>query len=176
EINAHLDKRGVADRLETYKSWFVTNFSHSDPLGTLIYPLLRMEGIHIQDGYPCFLTTAHSEADFRQIADAFKNSVDRLQAVGILTPDGESVTVSATTPTPQALMSEAPLTEAQTEIWLAAQAGDEASCAFNESFRLTLDGTLDDGAFGAALDDVIARHDALHIRFARTGDRFEIIP
>lgn len=181
EINEHLDRRGVADRLETYKSWFVTNFSHSDPLGTLIYPLLRMQGIHIQDGYPCFLTTAHSEADFRQIADAFKSSVDTLQAAGILTSDRESIAPSTVAPasepaTQEAPIHEAPLTEAQTEIWLSAQLGDEASCAFNESFRLTLDGALDVDAFRAALDDVVARHDALHIRFARTGESFEIIP
>lgn len=181
EINEHLGKRSVADRLETYKSWFVTNFSHSDPLGTLIYPLLRMQGIHIQDGYPCFLTTEHSEADFRHIADAFKSSVDTLQAAGILTPDGESVARSAITPAgepavQQPPIHEAPLTEAQTEIWLSAQLSDEASCAFNESFRLTLDGALDEGAFRAALDDVVARHDALHIRFARSGESFEIIP
>src|SRR5690606_31606504 len=76
----------------------------------------------------------------------------------------------------QPKVTSAELTESQKEIWLAAQAGDEASCSFNESFSLTLEGALDKDVFARALDMVVARHDALHIRFARSGDRFEMIP
>ncbi|HTV73835.1 MAG TPA: hypothetical protein VME66_09040, partial [Candidatus Acidoferrales bacterium] len=50
-----------------------------------------------------------------------------------------TVHTSAQLPTP---MSPVALTEEQTEIWLAAQAGDEASCAFNESVTVHLHGAL----------------------------------
>ncbi len=33
------------------------------PLATLLFYHLRLRGIHIQDGFPCFLTTEHSDAD-----------------------------------------------------------------------------------------------------------------
>ncbi|MFN3720125.1 MAG: amino acid adenylation domain-containing protein [Rhizobium rhizophilum] len=184
EINSELATRGVPPCLRGYKSWFVTDFSSQDPLGGLLYPYLRMNGIHIQDGYPCFLTTAHTEEDFKTIARAFRDAIDALQCVGIFAAKTESELAGpAATPdrAPKptvhqtARAESAALTEAQSEIWLAAQAGDEASCSFNESLSLELNGSLDRKAFLAAIDAVIARHDALHIRFDRNGERFRFI-
>ncbi|AUX80123.1 hybrid non-ribosomal peptide synthetase/type I polyketide synthase [Sinorhizobium fredii] len=177
EVNADLARRGIPNVVQSYKSWFVTDFGRDDPLGTLLYAKMRMLGIHIQDGYPCFLTTAHSEADFQAIAAAFRESLDAFQAVGILgTPPAEFASPPQTSTPRAARPSAAPLTEAQKEIWLAAQAGDGASCAFNESFTMTIDGQLDEEKLRQALKTVIARHDALQIRFGRAGDHFEFIP
>ncbi|NVD42214.1 amino acid adenylation domain-containing protein [Ensifer sp. HO-A22] len=177
EINADLARRGIARSVNGYKSWFFTEFGSDDPLGSLLYAKMRMQGIHIQDGYPCFLTTAHSEADFQAIAAAFRTSLDALQSVGILgTQSQPEEIVPASAGVKFVRPSTAPLTEAQKEIWLAAQAGDEASCSFNESFTMVLDGPLDRERLGRALDAVVARHDALQIRFARAGDHFEFIP
>ena len=187
EINADLERRGVAPHIQGYKSWFVTDFSNQDPLGGLLYPYLRLNGVHIQDGYPCFLTTAHTEEDFRFIAKAFRDGVDALQAVGILAPNGAGagaiLQASSKLSDKEIVRQEAStrpdtvsLTEAQAEIWLAAQAGDEASCSFNESFTLRLEGNLDEAAFANALKTVIDRHDALHIRFGRSGEHFSFIP
>ncbi len=176
EIKADLARRGIADVVHGYKSWFATDFSSQDPLGALFYAQMRLNGVHIQDGYPCFLTTAHSEDDFRSIAKAFRDSLDAMQAVGIFTavkePTLSPMPIEASVARPQS----APLTEAQTEIWLAAQAGDEASCSFNESFSLILEGQLDEKAIRKAFDAVIARHDAFHIRFDRGGEHFQFIP
>ncbi|WP_295808372.1 non-ribosomal peptide synthetase/type I polyketide synthase [uncultured Nitratireductor sp.] len=174
ELNDQLSERGIAMSIHGYKSWFVTDFSNAGPLGALFYPYARTQGLHIQDGYPCFLTTAHSEEDFQRIAAVFGETLDTLQKAGILRAEGETTAhVNETLPeSPQ----KAPLTEAQKEIWLAAQAGDEASCSFNESFNLTLDGALDETAFRQALDLVVARHNAFHIRFARNGEHFEVMP
>lgn len=177
EINADLARRGIAKTVNGYKSWFFTDFGSDDPLGPLLYAKMRMQGIHIQDGYPCFLTTAHSEADFQAIAAAFRTSLDAFQSVGILGTQRQAENIA---PAPLAVISArpstAPLTEAQKEIWLAAQVGDEASCSFNESFTMALDGALDRERLGRALDAVVARHDALQIRFGRAGDHFEFIP
>lgn len=185
EINSELAKRGVPPCLRGYKSWFVTDFSSQDPLGGLLYPYLRMNGIHIQDGYPCFLTTAHTEEDFKTIARAFRDAIDALQCVGIFAPKADSELAGPSTPASpgpkptlhQAIRAEsAKLTEAQSEVWLAAQSGDEASCSFNESLSLMLNGRLDRTAFLSAIEAVVARHDALHIRFDRNGERFRFIP
>ncbi len=175
ELNGQLSDRGIATQIHGYKSWFVTDFGNADPLGALFYPYARMQGLHVQDGYPCFLTTAHSEEDFSRIAAVFGETLDALQGAGILMSDGERAERPAAKPA-QETPQQAPLTEAQKEIWLAAQAGDEASCSFNESFNLTLDGALDEAAFRKAFDLVVARHNALHIRFARTGKHFEVTP
>ena len=62
------------------------------------------------------------------------------------------------------------------EIWLAAQTSDAASCAFNESVSLRLQGDLDLAALEAAMNDVVARHDAMRLRFTLTGDRMHAAP
>ncbi len=178
EIKADLSSRGIADVVHGYKSWFATDFSSQDALGALFYAQMRLNGVHIQDGYPCFLTTAHSEDDFRLIAKAFRDSLDAMQSAGIFTAKEQPPVSPSQMQMPAAIAKpqSAPLTEAQTEIWLAAQAGDEASCSFNESFSLTLEGVLDETAIRKAFDTVVSRHDALHIRFDRNGEHFQFIP
>ncbi len=65
-----------------------------------------------------------------------------------------------------------PTTEPQRELWLAARLGDDASLAFNESVSLRLRGALDATALGNALNEVVARHDALRASFGPDGETF----
>jgi hypothetical protein len=48
----------------------------------LLFCFLRDKGIHIWDGFPCFLTDAHSDADVDRIVAAFKEGVDEMQEIG----------------------------------------------------------------------------------------------
>src|SRR5262249_39178100 len=66
------------------------------------------------------------------------------------------------------------LTESQTEIWLAAQMGDEASCAFNESVSLKMQGSLNEPALRASLAHLFNRHDALRAAFSPSGEEMRI--
>ncbi|GAC1634060.1 MAG: hypothetical protein NVS9B10_29820 [Nevskia sp.] len=188
ELNGLFAGRGLKTRIESYSSWFYFNFHNEHPLATLFFYHLRERGIHIQDGFPCFLTTAHSDADLRQIVDAFRDSLDALQAVGILAGSAtEPAPSPAAAPAPaiasQPLAAEPPvagplsglpLTEPQLEVWLAAQRGDEPSCAFNESVTLRLNGTLNRAALQDAMDRLVARHDALRASFSETGEEMRI--
>ena len=70
--------RGLPDLIETYASWFVINVTEADPLATLLYPLMRLEGVHVLDGFCCFLTTAHTEADCARVVAAFETALDAL--------------------------------------------------------------------------------------------------
>ncbi|MCB9419419.1 MAG: amino acid adenylation domain-containing protein [Ardenticatenaceae bacterium] len=63
----------------------------------------------------------------------------------------------------------APITEAQKEIWLSAQMGDGANCAFNESMSLRLRGDLNKEALETAVAHLIQRHEALRITFSTDG-------
>ncbi len=65
-----------------------------------------------------------------------------------------------------------PTTEAQREVWLADQLGREASLAYNESISLRLRGALDRAAIEAAVNDVIARHEALRATLSADGMQF----
>jgi amino acid adenylation domain-containing protein len=164
-LNAMLARRGIAARAERFGSMFHLALSAEDRRAGLLPYLMRERGVHFQEGFPCFLTTAHGEAECAAVLRAFDDAIGALQGIGIL---GGGAIVAAPTA--------APLTEPQMEVWLAAQLGDAASCAFNESVSLTLDGRLDQPALAAAFSEVVARHDALRARFAPDGTRMRIAP
>lgn len=194
DLNAIFAEGGLKTRIESFSSWFYFNLSGEHPLATLFFYHLRLRGIHIQDGFPCFLTTAHSDEDLDRIRRAFREAVNELRKVGIFgatapalaaAPAAAVATVAALPPAevPKAIPAHEasqpaqaglPLTQPQVEIWLSAQLGEEASCAFNESVSLRMNGTLNPEALQHALTRVVARHDALRASFSETGETMNI--
>lgn len=61
-------------------------------------------------------------------------------------------------------------TEAQKEIWAAAQLGEDASCAFNESVSVHLRGDLDSDALILAIERLVFRHEAMRTTFSPDGE------
>jgi glutamate-1-semialdehyde aminotransferase len=57
-------------------------FAAEQPFNTLLFTLMREKGVHIWDHFPCFLTTAHSEADVAQVVAAFASSAAELCEAG----------------------------------------------------------------------------------------------
>jgi amino acid adenylation domain-containing protein len=162
DLNQLFAEYGLKTPVETFASWFFFNIHGEHPLATLLFYHLRLRGVHIQDGFPCFLTTAHSEADFQLIYNAFAESIAALNAAGILGTPRAKATAGI------------PLTESQTEIWLAAQMGDAASCAFNESVSLKIRGALNEPALRASIQYLFDRHDALRATFSASGEEMRI--
>ncbi|GAC1539614.1 MAG: hypothetical protein NVS2B17_15040 [Candidatus Velthaea sp.] len=168
-LNGALESHGIATRIESFASMFYLNLSREDRLASLLFYHLRNRGVYLQEGFPCFLTTEHTDADVEAIVAAFEDSLTALSSAGILS----SSTTGAATP---AAPLEIPLTEPQTEIWLAAQLGDDASCAFNESVTLRLHGALDRAALDEAWTRIVQRHESLRASFSPTGERMRIAP
>ena len=163
-LNNALAARGLVQAVEHYASWFY--FKLPGAFASLLYPNMRLRGVHIQEGFPCFLTTTHGAAEIDTIVEAFTDSLTALQSAELLLPvTGSKPSILPSNPTGS------PLTDAQMEIWLAAQLGDAASCAFNEGVSLELKGELDIMALQSTLDRVLCRHDALRARFTPIGDR-----
>jgi amino acid adenylation domain-containing protein len=69
-----------------------------------------------------------------------------------------------------------PLTAAQQEIWFASQMSDGASCAYNETRLLHFRGPLQAAALWQALQQLVARHEALRTSFSPSGDAQHIRP
>jgi amino acid adenylation domain-containing protein len=187
KLNADLARRGLSTRVETFSSWFFVNFADEDHLGSLFYAYMRLLGIHISEGFPCFLTTEHSEADCARIEQAFAQSLDALQSAGILVGEGQVAARPAINGVAQepkktehddneSLPNEVPLTQPQMEIILSAQLGDEASCSYNESVSLRLEGDLNRQALAASLNDIVTRHEALRAYFGKTGQGMRVRP
>jgi amino acid adenylation domain-containing protein len=178
-LNDLLTEAGVPVHIENFASIFYFSFPNDLPLGSLLYCHLRQKGIFLLEGFPCFLTTAHTDADIEKVIRAFRDSIAEMQAGGLLPGRQPSIAPSdarrsipapapALAPTQPEIISiaastpsEAPLTESQLEIWFSAQLSDQASCAFNESFTLEMRGPLDEPALRASLQDLVNRHDAL---------------
>ena len=81
---ADLLQEGVQIKLKHFGSLWKTFFTEDQPFGDLLTYMLRDRGVHIYDGFPCFFTTAHSDADFAFIAKAYRESVLEMQNAGFL--------------------------------------------------------------------------------------------
>ncbi len=172
-------ERGVPSRVHHFASWFYFSFAHEARLTSLFYFAMRAKGIHIQESYPCFLTTAHSEADVAAIEVAFRQTILEMQESEVM-PGVEAPLPSPAVCTGQSaelvelLPARVPLTEPQREIFLAAVMGEEANCGFNESLTLHLRGDVREEALEEALRTVLSRYDALRGTISEDGEWFEV--
>jgi amino acid adenylation domain-containing protein len=165
QINDVFERHDVPTEIHNFGSIFFLKFPPELHFASLFYYLMREQGIHIQEGFPCFLTTAHDDEDLAKIVAAFDVASAQMAQAGLF---GRPVDGSSE--------REGQLTESQMEIWLSAQLGDAASCAFNESITLDLCGKLDTQALRKAARDLVQRHEALRIRFAAAGTSFTVVP
>jgi len=65
-----------------WKTFFTADIQNTD----LLFYMLRDRGIHIYEGFPCFMTMAHTDADIDRVIAAFKESVNELRE-GTFMPD-----------------------------------------------------------------------------------------
>jgi hypothetical protein len=84
DMNAYCAEVGAPIAIKHFASVWKLDFSEDHPLQDLVFAMMRSRGIHILDNFPCFFTTAHSEADFAAIVAAFKDSVAEMQEAGFL--------------------------------------------------------------------------------------------
>ena len=171
-INADLARRGLPTKAEHFASWFHLDVSPYGPLASLLYAELRLSGIHVQEGFPCFLTTAHTAAHYDAIRDAFQRAFDAMAEADIIT--GAAGTLSIPAPAADAVTT-VPLTEPQMEIFLAAQMGDAASMAFNELLTVRFEGPFDTHSMASAVQAVVQRREALRARIGEKDDTLEIL-
>ncbi|RKI43301.1 aminotransferase class III-fold pyridoxal phosphate-dependent enzyme, partial [Corallococcus sp. AB049A] len=83
-LNAFFDEVGAPLRIKHFGSLWKTFVTSDVANADLLFCLLRDKGIHIWDGFPCFFTTAHSDADVQRLITAFQDSVTELQDAGFL--------------------------------------------------------------------------------------------
>jgi amino acid adenylation domain-containing protein len=187
QLNEVFRRYSIPTQAESCGSVFYFSFTHKFRFGSLLYYNLREKGIHIQEGFPCFLTTAHTDEDQARVVSAFEASAREMAEGGLLgavdspsAADSQPVVAKPAVPKPAILEppepEEAPVTEAQLEIWLSAQLSPEANCAFNESFSLRLQGELDEQALRDSLTALVQRHQALRATFDSDGSRIHFRP
>ena len=188
DLNAMFQEFQYPSQAETFSSWFFLAVPTDPKLARMLHFHLREQGIHIQEGFPCFLTTAHTEADLQEVRRAFRIGLEKMQAGQVLptsnlqtgeqAPAAAGVSALAETapaePITDPVALDFPITEQQREIFLGTQLGDEANCAFNESTSLGLKGDLNLPALEKSLTQLIKRHQALRSTVDADGETIHV--
>jgi hypothetical protein len=94
ELNAFAEGQGAPVQIKHFASLWKTFYTAPQAFGDLLFFMMRDRGVHIYDGFPCFFTTSHTDAEFAFIANAFKESVFEMQEAGFL-PERRTAPVSA---------------------------------------------------------------------------------
>ncbi|MBI3871124.1 MAG: aminotransferase class III-fold pyridoxal phosphate-dependent enzyme [Verrucomicrobia bacterium] len=202
-LNDYFIRHEVPLRLEHFTSVWYPHWGPEVKHGSLIFYHLREKGLHIWEGRPCFLSTAHTAEDEAFIERAFKLSVAEMQSGGFLpgTSDPEvarevevarqgasavneagsvlSVLPHSNTPAPTASSTGSPstvipLTEGQQEMWLSAQLDPEASGTSNACCVIHFEGPVDANALESAIQRAASRHEALRATFLEDGSGIQV--
>lgn len=163
ELNAFCQEVGVPIRLTHFSSMIYPVFAPELKYASLLFYHLREKGIHVWEGRPFFLSTAHTDDDVAKVVQAFKATVKQMQAGGFFPEAGATVTAPVAEPVI------VPLTEMQEEMWLAAEMGDDASRAMNDTTAVHMRGALRLEVLQETLQALVDRHDALRTTYLRDG-------
>ena len=103
-LNTFLRNQGAPLHIEHFSSLFYLHFEAEVKYGSLLFFYLREKGLHIWEGRPCFLSTAHSEEDVEEIIRIFKECIVEMQRGGFLPePPAEAEPVEIRAPEPRAI-------------------------------------------------------------------------
>lgn len=83
-LNDTIEELGLPMLAAHFGSLWKIKFTEEYPYSELLFTLMRYKGIHIWDGFPCFLTEAHTLDEINQIAAKFKESVLELMKAGLI--------------------------------------------------------------------------------------------
>ncbi len=162
-LNDLFMERGVRFELAHFASQMFLRTGGEGRLGDLFFYHLRERGVHILENFPSYMTAAHTDEDVDFVVDAARDSILEMEADGVFQPRENAP--------PAVRRRSLPLTPGQQEIWVASQLGPEASCAYNESISLKIEGPLDERRFTLAVEASLNAQQAFRMRFDPDGER-----
>lgn len=81
-LNAAFTRLKLPMFVAQFGSLWRLKWTEDVPYGELLFTLMRQKGIHIWDGFPCFVTEAHTEAELITIRDACIDSANEMIRAG----------------------------------------------------------------------------------------------
>ena len=156
-LNRVFENYGIGIYVAHFSSQMYFRIKDKNEFINLLFYHARMRGIYMLEGFPSYLTLAHTDDDIDRIITVFTESVEALQKAGLID-----------TPPLQA-KCEFGLSRLQADVWMLSQFDDSANCAFNESDSLKLTGSLDVSHFINAVHLVYKRHQAFNLYFNKDG-------
>ncbi|THA24433.1 aminotransferase class III-fold pyridoxal phosphate-dependent enzyme [Streptomyces sp. RKND-216] len=166
-VNGLFEAADVPVRLTAFGSLFRFRFLRETALSETVevfHTALAEKGIYVWEGRNCFLSTAHTDEDVATLVAALAETADEMTEAGFF-PGARTIHPPASLPPG----------DAQHELWLLAQTGEDASRAYNESVRLDLRGRLDLSALREAVQAVVARHEGLRTVFSPDEGRQRVL-
>jgi len=194
QIRSVIDEYRAPYNLTQFSSLMQLTYPSEQKFAALLFYMLRERGIHIYENRAFVMTTAHIDGDLTRLTDAFKDSLSEMQSGEFLlhtsaTGKSAAAPTSVNVQTParelhsqtgpgknEASTARFPLTEAQREIWLAAQMGENAAVGYNESLKLEFHGGLDIEFIREAVRRIVRRHPILLANISEDGQWQEIRP
>jgi glutamate-1-semialdehyde aminotransferase len=82
ELNTEFKNKDLPMIINHFGSLWRLKFNDDVLYGELLFTLLRENGIHIWDGFPCFMTEAYKEEDLTQIINTMKNCLEKMVSAG----------------------------------------------------------------------------------------------
>jgi glutamate-1-semialdehyde aminotransferase len=84
QTNTFFNEVGVPLKMKHFGSLWKLIYTDDQTHGDLLFCFMRDRGVHIWDGFPCFLTVSHSEADVALLLKVIRESVTEMQEAGFL--------------------------------------------------------------------------------------------
>ncbi|MAU17386.1 MAG: type I polyketide synthase [Muricauda sp.] len=97
ELNQEFSGRNLPIKITYFGSMWRIEFTEEIPYSELLFVLMREKGIHIWDGFSCFLTDAFVEEDMVKIKSVLLSCIDELIDAGFIPSKKESLENITTT-------------------------------------------------------------------------------
>lgn len=97
-MDATCKKENLPLTVVGYASLWRLKFLEEIPYSELLFTLMRLRGIHVLDGFPCFMTDAHTEEDVDTMIAAFNASIADMIEAGFFKAQNAAPVVSLATP------------------------------------------------------------------------------
>ncbi|GGZ96549.1 type I polyketide synthase [Streptomyces bluensis] len=170
-INSHASANGYPLEVEHFSSLFRINVDGSPLAEDMFFLGLLNRGIYVWEGRTCFLSAAHTEADCTRIVDAVAETAAEVASRGLWEKTrAPRVPAPAPKPSPSEVVGEAPMTDGQKLLWLAAELGGELGQSYQMSEALRIEGTLDAERLRRAVQRVAERHEVMRTGLDENGE------
>ncbi|GAL82263.1 malonyl CoA-acyl carrier protein transacylase [Algibacter lectus] len=92
DLIIEIKKRKLPIEVNYFGSLWRLKFLEEIPYSELLFVLMREKGIHIWDGFPCFITNAYNEQDINKLKSVFVSCLDELVSAGVFNSNSKNST------------------------------------------------------------------------------------
>jgi amino acid adenylation domain-containing protein len=154
QLNSWFKQEQVPIQVAWFGSLFRFEFSSNFEL---LFYHMNLRGVFVWEWRNCFLSTAHTQQDLDRVVEVVKESVLAMREGGFIPPKQSDVAPSEHIERATSV----PLSQAQKQLATLSLIQPDGSLAYHVNTTLDIRGSIDIQALAKAIDQLVARHDAL---------------